>query len=366
MEPTDWKDFLLEYKWMPSGLLRQRFGIKRHDIDNFRRKPEVRAALEPWRISLTQPPELLSAILKSAWEYYLTQVEPINFDSSPASWVPKLIAIKNVGKSGFSFLTGSKYLRIACPGAFEDFQNRGYTNVALGAYEFFPGSDWLRRNAVLPYMFQQTHSIALKSTDAQSMIEHVYLNFISGGDGPISAEQERSAKERLYVRYREPSFVTGDELSRFGVPSNFYLQKGSLKSILEALHRKYGAELGYLEEVEPTWSSSKFKKLFPGRNTDSCEYCGLRPVDLHHLLPRKDYPDLIYDSENVVPLCVNAHERITRGNWTSKEESAYKKALKDWLRASKEKCRRHLFKGAMKLIHSESYGTSFFGGGLEQ
>ena len=366
MEPTDWKSYLLEYKWMPSGLLRQRFGINQHDIDNFRRKPEVRAVLEPWRISLTQPPELLRAILKGAWEYYLTQVESIDFDSSPASWVPKLIAIKNVGKSGFSFLTGPKYLSIACPGAYADFRNRGYTNSALAAYEFFPGSDWLRRNAVLPYMFQQTHSKALKSTDAQSMVEHVYLNFIWGADGPISAEQDRSAKEELYVRYRETGFVTGDKLSRFGVPANFYLKKGSLKSILEALHRKYGAELGYLEEIEPTWSSSKFRRQFPEGNTTSCEYCGLRPVDLHHLLTRKDYPDLIYDNENVVPLCVNVHQRITRGDWTVKEERAYNKASKDWLSASKDKSRKHLFKSAMELIHSEAYGNSFLGGGLEQ
>ena len=187
MEPTDWKDFLLKYKWIPSDMLRERFGIKRHDIDNFRRKPTVRTVLDPWRISLKQSPERLREILKSAWEYYLTHVVPIDFTRSPSLWVPELLAIKNVSKGGFSFLTNSKYLTIACPDALENFRERGYTNVALAAYEFFPGSDVLRRNSVLPYMFQQTHIKALESTDAESMIEHVYLNFLAGSDAPLSS-----------------------------------------------------------------------------------------------------------------------------------------------------------------------------------
>ena len=108
MEPTDWKEFLLQYKWMPLRQNRELYGIERHDFDNFRRKPEVRAVLDPWRVSAKQPQERLDAILKSAWEYYLTQIVRIDFASSPTSWVPELIPIKNVGKSGFSFFTNSK------------------------------------------------------------------------------------------------------------------------------------------------------------------------------------------------------------------------------------------------------------------
>ena len=366
MEPMDWKDFLLKYKWMPSDQLRQRFGIKRHDIDNFRRKPEVRAVLDPWRISLTQPLERLREILKSAWGYYFTQVEHIDFDTSRSLWVPKLLATKNVSKGDFSFLTNSKYLKIVCPEPLKNFRERGYTNIALAAYEFYPGSDVLRRNAVLPYMFQQTHSKALESTDAESMIEHVYLNFLTGFDAPLSLDQMKFAKEKMYVRYRETDFVTGTELSHFGVPANFYSKKGTLSSILESLHRKYGEELGYLEDVNPNWSSTTFKKQFPDRNTGSCEYCHLMPVDLHHLLPRKEHPHLTYVSDNVVPVCVNVHQRITRRLWTSDEEVAYNNAKREWLRAPKETSRQHLFKGAMDLIHSKAYSNSFLYGGQEQ
>ena len=366
MEPTDWKDFLLKYKWMPSDLLRERFEIKRHDIDNFRRSSIARTVLDPWKISLNQPPERLREILKSAWEYYLTHVVPMDFNRSPSHWVPELLAIKNVSKGDFSFLVNSKYLTIACPDALMNFRTHGYTNVALAAYEFFPGSHVLRRNAVLPYMFQQTHSKALESTNAESMIEHVYLNFLSGVVGPLSTEEIRTAKERMFVRYREAGFVTGAELSRFGVPANFYSKKGTLKSILESLHRKYGEELGYLEEVDPNWSSTTFRNQFPDRNTDSCEYCQLSPVDLHHLLPRNEHPHLTYVSDNVVPVCVNVHQRITRRLWTGDEEVAYNNAKREWLRAPKETSRLHLFNEAMELIHLKTYGNSFLHGRQEQ
>ena len=359
MEPTDWKVYLQKYKWMPYRRVRDRFGLKKHDIDNFLRNPDVRKVFDPWRISAKRSPEELRAILKNAWEYYLTRVVPIDVSGSPRSWVPQLLAIKNVGKSEFSFLVGSKYLEIACPDGLEEFKNHGYTNVALAAYEFFPGSDVLRRNAVYPYMFQQTHANALDTTDAQSMIDHVYLNFLSEGDEPNQAARIHSAKESLYMRYRESGFVTGAKLSKFGVPANFYSKENSLGSILEALHKKYGVELGYLPEADSSWSSAVFKKKFPERNTDACEYCALSPVDLHHLLPRKSRPDLIYDSENVVPLCVNVHQRITRGKWTDDEVQAYNKAQREWLIASKDANRRQSFKPAMKLIHSIAYTKSF-------
>ncbi len=208
-------------------------------------------------------------------------------------------------------------------------------------------------------MFQQTHSDALQRTDAQSMIEHVYLNFISGEGVHSSQEQLRGAKERMYVRYRETDFVTGAELSRFGVPANFYLQQGGLQQILRDLHHKYGVELSYVDEGGNTWSSAKFRERFPERNLDSCEYCGLSPVDLHHLLPRDDHPSLIYDGNNVVPLCVNVHQRITRKCWTSKEKRAYNDASKLWLRSSARECRRDVFKSVMEQIHAKVYGNSF-------
>ena len=361
MEWSDWKDFLHQYKWMPYRHIRERFGIKRHDIENYLRNSTARQVFDPWRVSAKRTPEQLQEILKSAWEYYFTRVGLIDFSDSAELWVPKLISTKNVGQNGFSFLVGSKYLQIARPEAFADFRERGYTNVALAAYEFYPGRDILRGNAVLPYMFQQTHVKALESTDAQSMVEHVYLNFLSGVDAPTSAERIRSAKEKMYVRYRESAFVTGEHLSRFGVPGNFYSKKGTLRSILESLHRKYGEELGFLEGSDPNWSSAKFKALFPERHTDSCEYCGQSPVDLHHLLPRKDYPHFTYDSDNVVPICVNIHQRITRNMWSTEEVVAYNKALKGWLRARNQVNKRYLFKDTMELIHSRTYGNSFLG-----
>lgn len=353
---ADWKNYLLKYKWMPTRQLIVRFGIQKHDIDNFRRKSEVRSVLHPWRVSLNQPPERLREILVDAWAYYLTEVQNIDFDSRPASWVPDLIATRNVSKSGFSFLTDSKYLKLVCPNEYDEFRKSGYTNIALAAYEFWPGRSLLHECGVLPHMFQQTHSSALKRIDALSMVEHIYLNFLSGDNGNLSSEQLRHAKEILYARYREPGFITGQTLSSFGVPANFYSQGGGLKPILTKLHHKYGVELGYVTEAGTVWSSRKFRERFPNRNLDKCLYCNLSPVDLHHLLPRQDHPNLIYDGDNVVPLCVNVHQRITRKRWTKKEEDAYNKASKRWLKTADSKLRRQVFNKAMEKIHSEVYG----------
>lgn len=70
---TDWKDFLLRHKWMPTNQLVSRFGLKKHDVDNFRRWPNVRAVLEPWRVSLQQSPARLQSILSDAWKFILNQ-----------------------------------------------------------------------------------------------------------------------------------------------------------------------------------------------------------------------------------------------------------------------------------------------------
>ena len=58
MEPADWKDFLLKYKWMSYGRVHDLYGIKRHDL--IISVGSLRfSVLDPWRVSLQQPPERL-------------------------------------------------------------------------------------------------------------------------------------------------------------------------------------------------------------------------------------------------------------------------------------------------------------------
>lgn len=356
--PLEWKDLLLKHKWMPTALLIKQFGIARYDIDNFLRKSAVRVVLEPWRISLKQPCERLRAILTQAWKYYLTEIENIDLDHPPRVWVPKLISLKNVSRGGtcFSFLTNSKYLEIACPERLIEFRSKGFTNIALAVYQFWPGRNYLLRSGVLPFMFLQTHRQALEHIDVESMIEHVYLNFIAEEGTVSSPEALLEAKERLYVRHYEPGFLSKETLDRFGVPYNFYKDSGGLRLVLKKLAEKYAVELGYVPGTNTHWSSAEFRKMFPERVLDACEYCGLRPVDLHHLLPRDRYPTLIYEAENVVPLCVQVHGYITRGNWTSEEARDYQKCVKAWFKAKPGPGRRNIFRPIMGDIHTNIYG----------
>lgn len=358
--PLEWKDFLLKHKWMPSVQMVKKFGIAMYDINNLQRKPAVRVVLEPWRISLKQPSERLRAILTQAWKYYLTEIEHIDLDGPPRVWVPKLISLKNVsrGGTGFGFLASSKYLEIACLEQLTEFRSKGFTNIALAVYQFWPGRNRLLRNGVLPFMFLQTHRQALEHVDVKSMIEHVYLNFIAEEGAVSSPEALLEAKERLYVRHDEPGFLSTKMLERFGVSYNFYKDGGGLRMVLKKLAEKYAVELGYAPEENTRWSSAEFRKMFPERALDGCEYCGLRPIDLHHLLPREQYPTLAYEAENVVPLCVQAHGYITRGHWTSEEASAYQSCVKEWFKAKPSPGLRNIFQDIMGDIHTSIYGRS--------
>jgi hypothetical protein len=368
MENSDWKDFLLKYKWMPSRHLMDKFEIQRYDITNFTKNPEVRAVIRPWRISAKQSPDRLFAILTDAWEYYITQVKHIDVNDSPRNWVPELIRLRSVSRKSrldeddgllsFTFLTDSRYLKTACPAEYEQYRALGLTNICLATHEFWPGRQHLAQAGVLPFMFQETHRSALEQYDPESMVEHVYLNFLADDNAMSSDQCLMEAKERFYARHKEQAFVTGAKLARFGVPQNFYQKEGGLRNILKKIAHKYALELGYLTDVDARWSSSEFRKRFPDRHVDTCEYCGLRPVDLHHLLRREDYPNLVYESDNVVPICVQVHQYITRGHWTEREAEAYEAAEKDWLRAKEHEVRRERFRDVMDAIHGKVYGPS--------
>ena len=358
-EPSSprWKDFLLKHKWMPTRQLVKQFGIAKYDVDNFRCKPAVRVVLEPWRISLKQSPERLRDIFTQAWKYYLTEIENIDLDEALRVWVPKLVSLKNVSRgTGFSFLTDSRYFHIACPQQLTEFRSKGFTNIALAVYQFWPGRDRLVRSGVLPFMFFQTHSQALKHVDVESMIEHVYLNFMAGEGGISSPEAIFEAKERFYARHDDQGFLSTAALERFGVSYNFHKDGGGLKTVLKKLAEKYAVELGYVSDERTTWSSAAFRKKFPERALDCCEYCGLRPVDIHHLLPREHYPNLIYEGENVVPLCVQVHKYITRKHWTAEEAKNYQNCVKEWCKA-KSAGKRNIFQRIMGDIHRSIYGA---------
>ena len=287
----DWKNFLLKHKWMPTSILVEKFKIQKYDLDNFRRKTAVNNILSPWHIKLTQPKERLNEIFKAAWEYYLTNVEKIDFNENPKTWVAQIISLKNISRngSGFGFLTDSRYLEIACPEMLSEFREKGFTNIALCLFQFWPGKELLIKNGVLPFMFLQTHRRALQHLDVESMVEHIYLNFIVEEDIAFSNENLIAAKERLFARHDESSFANKADFDKFGLPYNFYKDAGGLKKVLKDLAEKYALELGYYKDDIRGWSTSEFKKLFPQRKLDQCEYCGMQPVNFTTCYREKNF-----------------------------------------------------------------------------
>jgi len=88
-------------------------------------------------------------------------------------------------------------------------------------------------------------------------------------------------------------------------------------------------------------------------NLDNCKYCRLSPVDLHHLLPRSDFPTLTYHPENVVPLCIQTHGLITRKKWSSDLREKYVSAIRMW-RAADEGKKADVFNQVMDELITAS------------
>lgn len=350
---NDWKSFLLKYKWMPSSILIDKFDLKKYDIDNFKRKLKIKRILEPWKISLNQQPDRLRAIFSDAWKYYLTEVCNVDLTTPKKNWVQKLLSLKNVSRkgSGFSFLTNSKYLNIICPKNLEEYRIHGFTNIALGTFQFWPGKSFLSGQGIMPFMFYQTHKSALDKINIEDMIEHVYLSFLSTQNG----DDKQFAKELFFARHDETGFITSKELAKYGIPKNFYNDRGGLRLMLSRIADKYALELGYLDYPDLSWSSSEFRNKYPDKKLDHCKYCGLSPVDLHHLLPRSDYPSLIYHAENVIPLCIQVHGLITRKHWSKEQRGKYESAISKWHKA-KERRKSSVFDEVMNEFHNFIYG----------
>ena len=348
----DWKTFLIKHKWIPSPILREKFHIKNYDINNFTRKPKINDLLKPWRIGGNQSADRISEIFKQAWRYYLEEIADLDISTDRREWIPKLIALGNIStKKHFSFLTNSKYLEIACPKALTNYRAHGFTNLALGLFQFYPGEEFLFKNGVLPFMFYQTHSKVIKRISVDDMVEHVYINFLS----EYGPDDITFAKEVFYARHDENGFVTSRELSKYGVPPNFYRNEGGLSSVLKRIAENFGSELGLIVSNDPLWSPSEFRKRYPDKKLNQCTYCGLFPVQLHHLLPRSKYGKLTYHSENVVPLCLQIHDLITHNRLNDEQSRGYEVGIERW-KSAKDGTRAVTFEKVMFELHEFVYG----------
>ena len=201
-------------------------------------------------------------------------------------------------------------------------------------------------------MFHQTRRIALEKIPVQDMIEHVYLNFLAN----FSNNNPDFAKEVFFARHNEQGFITKRHLAEYGVPQPFFKKEGGLRILLERIAEKFGKELGILGYEDSNWSSGEFRRKNPDLLLDRCKYCGIKPVDLHHLLPRKEYPSLTYHPENVIPLCIQIHGLITRNNLEEEQSKKYQSAIKKW-HLAKDGRKTTVFDDIIKELHQSIYGS---------
>lgn len=82
----------------------------------------------------------------------------------------------------------------------------------------------------------------------------------------------------------------------------------------------------------------------------------MEPFDLHHLLERSQYPDLMYEFANVIPLCTMVHTAITRKSFIQEIQNSYKQAQRDWLKISQVQ-KAGVFDEIMHRMHEEIYGS---------
>jgi hypothetical protein len=76
---------------------------------------------------------------------------------------------------------------------------------------------------------------------------------------------------------------------------------------------------------------------------------------LHHFIERAQDPALTYDVENVTPLCVAVHAKISRGNLSVDQQRLYAEATLAWQSAGKGR-RTVAFADVMESLHRDVYG----------
>ena len=345
--PSDWQDFLIQHPWAPPRVLIAKYGINKHDVDNWLRgNPNARQILDPerWRLTLDKPAPGIREILKEAWKYYIE--EECGIDVAACTAVRELIRIKTPVPP-FQFLADGRYLN-RLPG-YKTWIADGYTRVSFAVCNIWPGRAFTDERNLLPALFLQTKQTAVGRQDAIGLVKHIYLCFLYPSVG-----SSEDAKRRFFARYKEHGFITGAELREHGM-STLHLNNHGVRSLLEAVAEEFAADLGLQGSAASHWNGQAFRRKNPEIDWGQCRYCRRQPVDLHHLLPRSEYPEFANDPKNVVPVCVQVHAAITRNTLGDEFLRAYSSAQKAWLKA-RPGDRTAQFDEVMSFAHRETTG----------
>lgn len=328
--PSDWKDFVIKYKWAQLRLLRSLFpDFNDYDMSNWLKYDSVRSILKrsEWKLGEKQTKENILKILKSMWQYYLH--DECNFDINHPDIVESLIFHTLNRKSPVhSSLVSTRYLSRINP-KIDRWLSKGYTIYAYGIMHIYPGWDWCQSRFLRPEMFLQSGQ-DLELEEVLALMENIWLRHIKKIPITATIDDINFAKEIFCARYLETGFITSRDWMRYGV--SLKMAKNSHVRLSSLLANKFGIDLGINlgTNNDKSWNSQKFRLQNPGLPLDKCRYTGSLPADLHHLLDRANFPEYTYHAENVVPLDPGVHACITRRKWTPHLEKEYQIAMRAW------------------------------------
>ena len=144
---------------------------------------------------------------------------------------------------------------------------------------------------------------------------------------------------------------------RWGISTLLLKRKPGYREWEKNLANKFGIDLGLEEETTEKgsrWNTRTYREQNSRRSLDRCAYTNSIPVDLHHLLPRKDFPQFTYHPENVVALNPQVHSLITRKKWSEKSEEKYEDAIRRWQEAPEGR-KLQVFDDVMKELVLETF-----------
>jgi len=350
----NWKDLLIENPFLPIRYLKHKFpGFESYDLSNWKKKPSVVAVLDldEWKLSKTgMSQEKARRILSSLWEYYFCNELNYDFKNDPDIVVKLLHTKINRDHLLNSMLSDSSYFQ-QTGYSYDDWRSKGFTKISFAAFHLFPGKEWCEKNFIDPSLFLQTQFKEIKIDHTLSLMELIWLRHIRKISADDSNKKIETEKKIFYARHMDDDFFNRRKVwNKFGISAK--LREGGIKRLEKLLAEKFANDLGISSIFNETWNASRYRRENPNIDFSKCIYTNTSPVDLHHLLERSQFPEFIYHSENVVPISVQMHAYITRGNWTQEIKEKYLLAQKKWINAS-EGGKINSFKEVMKLISEQ-------------
>jgi len=349
----DWKAFLIENKWAPRRLIKEKFpSFNNYDLDNWMKKDRVKQVLnrEYWSPSLDMSKDQAIDVLGAIFRYSIDCEQNFSLDDPEAA--ASLLQLKASSGVMQTYLY-SNYLD-QLPYDYKAWRQKGYTAIAFMCFHVYPGKSYCEKAGILPCMFLQTSSAERENQELLAMLETIYLRHLKKLSNESTQQSIDSAKEEFYCRCEDKGFINKKELYKYGWTLAATKRYGSTNKWLQVLADKFAVDLGYQsDEIQSIqWNTKRYRNENPERELTRCFLTNSIPTGLHHLLPRKDYPELTYHPENVVAISPAIHAFITRKSWSKETETVYMKAITDWIKANEGE-KITCFNNAFSLIQKE-------------